>query len=176
PRRWRPRGPAPVRPDRARRSGWRRARGRLRRGLLQPVAVGGDVLVGVLDLHPVTLERAADELAVDDHRLALLEDPAGLAVVADGERLAAEADREGRDAVGVGHGPLVHGALDAQAAPRFAAAAVADLVDVAVVVDSGAEELGDDHPTGDEHEREDDDRPPAAAGPSWRRRAGIAAG
>ena len=38
----------------------------------------------MLDLDAVTVERAADELAVDDDRLALLEDPAGLALVATG--------------------------------------------------------------------------------------------
>ena len=61
------------------------------------IVVDGDVLVGVLDLDPVALERAvADDLAVDDHRDALLEDPARLAVVADRHRDAVERDRERR--------------------------------------------------------------------------------
>ena len=115
-------------------------------------------------------ERAADQLAVDDDRLALLEDPARLALVAHGHRGAVEGDRERREAVDRLHRALVDGALDAQPATRLAAVALADLVDVAVVVDGRAQELRDDHAAGDEHERQHDDRRPPATGAT--RRAG----
>ena len=67
-----------------------------RRPVVEAVGVLGLVLVGVLDLDAVALERAVDELAVDDDRLALLEDAARLAVVAHGQRRAVEGDRERR--------------------------------------------------------------------------------
>ena len=141
-----------------------------RRRSVDPVGVLGLVLVGVLDLDPVALERAVDELAVDDDGLALLEDPAGLALVAHRHRGAVEGDRERRDAVDRRRPCPVDGALHAQAAAGLAAVALADLVDVAVVVDGRAQELGDDHAAGDEHEGEHDDRRPAARDAAARRR------
>ncbi len=140
-------------------------------GLVEALGVLGLVLVGVLDLDPVAVERVADQLAVDDDRLALLEDPARLPGVAHGHGGAVEGDRERREAVDRLHGAAVDGALDAQPAAGLAAVARADLVDVAVVVDRRAQELGDDHPAGDEHEGQHDDRrPPRTAA----RRRGLA--
>ena len=72
--------------------------------------------------------------------------------------------------------PAVDGALDAQSAAGLAAVARADLVDVAVVVDRRAQELGDDHPAGDEHECQHDERRPPPAAARRRRRARLLPG
>ena len=110
---------------------------------------------------------------MDDDRLALGEDPAGLALVAHRHRLAAECDRERGDAVGGVERAGLDGSLDAQAAPFLAPVTHADLVDVAVVVDRRPEELGDDDTAGDDHGDEHGDRRPVASlvGALTRRRA-----
>ena len=128
------------------------------------------VLVGVLDLDAVTLERAVRQLAVDDDRLALLEDPSRLTVVAHRQRRSAERDRERRDP-GVRHdAAAVDRALHTQAPAGLTAGPLPDLVDVAVVVDGRSQELGDEDTAGDEYQRQDDERrPPPRAGPNrWR--------
>ena len=90
-------------------------------------------------------------------------------------RRAVEADRERRDAVGRLDRALVDRALDAQPAAGLAAVR-ADLVDVAVVVDGRAQELGDDDAAGDEHQGEHDERHPALRRDARRGRRLVVAG
>ena len=106
---------------------------------IDAVGVLGLVLVGVLDLDLIALEHATDESAVDDHRFALGEDPAGFALVAHG--MAASP----KTIVNVVMPPRCrrsrrHRALHAEPATSSPATR-ADLVGVAVVVDRRAEEL-----------------------------------
>ena len=151
-------------PARARRSGWRRARVGLRGG---GVASTRSAFSATYSLECLTStrspsERVADELAVHDDGLALLEDPAGLR-----PRSAPASWRPSKEIVNVVmpsagvDGAPVDGALHAQPPARLAASRSTDLVDVAVVVDGRAQELGDDHAAGDQHEGEHDDRRPA---------------
>src|SRR5690606_26551795 len=72
-------------------------------------------------------------------------------------------------------GAVLDHALHAEPAVLVTAGPGADLVDVAVVVDRRAQELRDDHPAGDEHEPEHDERQPAAAA-APARGGGVVAG
>ena len=108
----------------------------------------------MLDLDPVTLERTIQGHAVDDYRDALLEDAARLAVVERGDGGPVERDRERRGAAAFSTEPS--STVPCRRSRRSAVATLAHphLVDVAVVVDHGGVELGDDHAARDEHERE----------------------
>ena len=89
---------------------------------------------------------------------ALLENPARITLVIDGESGTVELEDERRESGTLVERSFLDVALHAQTARLVAAVAHTDLVDVAVVVDRGAEELGDDDAATDERRGEHEQR------------------